>query len=160
VSVLPKLDIALVGPESAERMADLHASWWRDSDWVERPWRAAAWHSVLRMPGCIGLIADRTGRPAGLAAVRMAADEAELLMIAVAPAARRQGVGLSLLSAVIAWAGAAGARRLILEVAEPNAPARALYAGAGFHVVGRRPDYYEFANCFASAVIMARQLPD
>jgi ribosomal-protein-alanine N-acetyltransferase len=151
-------DIAPVDTAWADRLAELQAGWWRGSAWVERPWKGEAWRSVLAMPGCFALVAACDGRETGFVAARVAADEAELLMIGVDPAARCRGVGRSLLAAAMAAACGAGAARMVLEVAEPNAPALALYRAAGFEVVGRRTDYYEFPNCSAAAAIMARRL--
>jgi ribosomal-protein-alanine N-acetyltransferase len=66
----------------------------------------------------------------------------ELDSIAVHPGLRRQGAGVFLLRAVLTWAAAQGARRLILEVRASNAPALALYHRLGLRVEGRRPRYY------------------
>ena len=57
-------------------------------------------------------------------------DEAELLLIAVAPAARRRGVGAALLRAVIAEARGHGVTKLHLEVRAGNTAIQ-LYAAAG-----------------------------
>ena len=73
----------------------------------------------------------------------MAADEAELLKIAVASVHRRRGIGRAILTDVFTGAVRAGARRLFLEVREHNDAARALYADAGFTETGRRPGYYD-----------------
>ena len=73
---------------------------------------------------------------------RTAAGESELLTIAVRPAARRGGTGTALLAAYEREARNRGAETLFLEVAEDNAPARALYARAGWSEVGRRRAYY------------------
>lgn len=69
---------------------------------------------------------------------RRVADEAELLIVAVLPKARRHGLARALMRDLIAWAPA----RLFLEVAEDNIAAQALYAAMSFTAVGRRPDYY------------------
>jgi ribosomal-protein-alanine N-acetyltransferase len=91
--------------------------------------------------------------------VRLAADEAEILTLAVAPEARRRGRARALLKAAQAHAAAGGARRLVLEVAEDNAPARALYAAAGFGPVGRRRGYYDrAAGAAADALVLAKDL--
>ena len=64
------------------------------------------------------------------------------LTIAVPPGQRRHGIGRALLDATTAWAIAAGARRLVLEVAAENDVALELYERAGFRRCGRRPGYY------------------
>ena len=148
------------GTECAELLACLQTGWSSESAWIDRPWDVAAWHGVLAMPGSFALLATRGDTPLGLAAARTAANEAELLLIAVAPQARRGGVGGALLAAVAARGRAGGADRLFLEVAEGNAPALGLYETAGFVTVGRRTDYYEFGNCRAAALVMARRLAD
>ena len=71
-----------------------------------------------------------------------AADEAELLTLAVEPSARRQGLGRALVDEFDAVARLRGAARGFLEVASDNAAAQALYAGAGWERTGRRRDYY------------------
>lgn len=61
---------------------------------------------------------------------------AMLLSMWVAPAARGRGVGDALVAAVVAWARGAGYARLVLDVADENAPAIALYARHGFEPTG------------------------
>lgn len=68
--------------------------------------------------------------------------EADLLRIAVAPAARRTGLGRALLAASEAHLRAEGIQTLHLEVRVSNAGARGLYEGEGWREVGRRPGYY------------------
>ncbi len=81
----------------------------------------------------------------------IADDTVDLHVIAVAPDARRRGLGAVLLAQVVA---AAGARRVVLEVRASNAPAQALYLRAGFVVDGRRPRYYPDGE---DAVLMSRE---
>jgi ribosomal-protein-alanine N-acetyltransferase len=73
---------------------------------------------------------------------RLAADEAEVLTIAVVPTAQRRGLGSQLLVKAAGHVHACGARTMFLEVSESNEPARALYRRFGFSTVGRRPSYY------------------
>ena len=73
---------------------------------------------------------------------RAAAGEAEVLTLAVRPAARRAGAGFALMRALGAEAGRRGAQELFLEVSERNAPARALYGACGAVEAGRRRRYY------------------
>lgn len=72
----------------------------------------------------------------------VAAEEAELLRIAVDPARRGQGLGRALLQACEADLAAMGARDLHLEVRVSNAAARALYAADGWRESGLRKAYY------------------
>ena len=86
--------------------------------------------------------APREGEPAaGFVLSRGAADEEELLLIAVDPRRRGRGVGGILLERFIAAASARGAERLFLEMREGN-PAESLYRRHGFANVGRRRAYY------------------
>ncbi len=68
--------------------------------------------------------------------------EAHLLRVAVDPSQQRRGVGRDLLDAIVRRADAAGATRVLLEVAATNRSARRLYDAAGFIEIGRRAGYY------------------
>ncbi|GII54858.1 acetyltransferase [Planotetraspora thailandica] len=57
--------------------------------------------------------------------------------MAVLPAARRRGLGGSVLRTMLAWGGEQGASHAYLVVTERNAGARALYESEGFGVVAR-----------------------
>lgn len=122
------------GPGDAALLAMIHAACFPPRE----AWDAEAIAALLGTPGTAAL---RVGAD-GMAMLRVAADEAEILTLAVRPEARRRGVGRALLAAAMEAAAAAGARRMLLEVAEGNAAARALYAAAGFVQAGRRARYY------------------
>ena len=98
-------------------------------------------------PDTVCLIASAVdgvgGSPSGFLIARRAADEAELLTLAVAPCCRRAGLGKALLISAMAMLRAAGATRLFLEVEEGNAAALGLYRSLGAKPVGRRAGYYE-----------------
>jgi [ribosomal protein S18]-alanine N-acetyltransferase len=114
-------------------------------------WDEAAFTGLLGQPGIFGLL-DRRG---GLVLARVALDEAEILTLAVAPAARRQGLGRALLAAALARARARGVTAMFLEVAAGNMAARTLYAAAGFERVGLRRGYYPDG---ADALVLRRAL--
>ncbi|WP_300717505.1 ribosomal protein S18-alanine N-acetyltransferase [uncultured Desulfovibrio sp.] len=78
----------------------------------------------------------------GYIALYRAADELEVLNLAVLPAARRQGMGERLLRAALQEARKTGSNKALLEVRTGNAPAIALYEKCGFVRAGRRPRYY------------------
>lgn len=120
---------------------------------LPRPWTAAEFAELRRMPGLVEVLeAD------GIAIGRVAADEAELLTIAVLPAARRAGLGRALLSAFHDRARARGAATAFLEVADTNVAARALYVRAGYQEVGLRHGYYTEVHPPVDAVVMSRGL--
>jgi [ribosomal protein S18]-alanine N-acetyltransferase len=79
---------------------------------------------------------------AGYVVAYDAADEGEILNLAVAPGGRRRGLGRALVEEILSELSERGARNIYLEVRESNAAARALYATHGFREVGRRPGYY------------------
>ena len=86
----------------------------------------------------------QTGRKIiGFAVSRMAADEAELLSIAIDAAQRGRGLSRNLLLTHLGHLAGRGVRKVFLEVEENNQPARRLYEWAGFEVVGRRERYYQ-----------------
>lgn len=105
---------------------------------VGERWGADAMALQLGLPGAFGLMAG----PDGFVLARVAADEAEILTLAVVPGQRRRGLASSLLRAALAQATAAGAIAMLLEVAVDNQAALALYARLGFVEVGRRRNYY------------------
>lgn len=120
-------------------MAAIHASCFA------RSWDASSMVQFLGAPGCLCLLASRGDgeSPQGLLIARRAADEAELLTLAVIPACRRFGLARALLGAAVTALRAAGAKQMFLEVDEANAPARNLYRSLGAVAVGRRAGYYE-----------------
>ena len=75
--------------------------------------------------------------------MRNAADESEILNLAVEPESRRQGIASVLLAAALAASRAAGAKSVYLEVRESNAGAIAFYGRNGFEPTGRRAHYYQ-----------------
>jgi ribosomal-protein-alanine N-acetyltransferase len=131
-----------------EALARLHAACFT----VPRPWSAQEFAALLADRGVI-LVTES----AGFALGRVAADEAEVLTIAVDPAARRSGVGARLLGALLTEAATRGATEAFLEVAADNAAALALYRGAGFAEAGRRRGYYRGPSGAATDALILRR---
>jgi ribosomal-protein-alanine N-acetyltransferase len=140
------------GAEAAALCAALHAGGIGSAG---PAWDEAAFAALLAQPGRRALVASEGGEPVGLLLLGLAADEAEILALAVLPAARRRGIGRALVAAACSRAAARGAQRLLLEVAEGNAAARALYGALGFVPVGRRRGYYPGGG---DALVLARPL--
>ncbi|MBX3561090.1 MAG: GNAT family N-acetyltransferase [Sphingomonas sp.] len=105
-------------------------------------WTASQCAGLMSMPGVWLTLAGGEDGMVGFALARIAADEAELLLLAVCRAAQRRSVGRTLLARFEAAARARGAARVHLEVRDGNS-AVILYRNAGFELVGRRPNYYE-----------------
>ncbi len=120
-----------------------------------RPWDAAEFTDFLADPLCFLLVEGDAGFLLG----RVAAGEAELLTIAVAPEARGRGLGRKLLARFIYQARLRAAESAFLEVAEDNAAARHLYRIAGFGESGRRKGYYYAPDGRRTdAMVMVRKL--
>jgi [ribosomal protein S18]-alanine N-acetyltransferase len=92
---------------------------------------------------------------AGFIMSRMAADEAEILSVAIAPSRRGRGLSRPLLDFHLRSLAGRGVRAVLLEVDEQNEPARRLYSRTGFREVGRRQGYYESG---ATALVLRREL--
>lgn len=89
---------------------------------------------------------------------RIAADEAEILSVAVAPRRRGEGIGRSLINAQCDMLSVNRIRTLFLEVQEDNSPAIALYNRLGFGEVSRRAAYYRKADGSAATAIVMRKV--
>jgi ribosomal-protein-alanine acetyltransferase len=85
---------------------------------------------------------ERIDGYAGLLAPR-GAGEGDIQTIAVAPHARRRGLGRALMLALIGEARNRGAREVFLEVRADNPGAQTLYRALGFEEIGVRPKYYQ-----------------
>jgi ribosomal-protein-alanine N-acetyltransferase len=95
------------------------------------------------------------GALVGFILSRMAADEAEILSVAIAPARRGRGLARPLLDLHLRRLAGLGAQTVFLEVDEHNIPACRLYHRANFHEVGRRQGYYQGG---AAALVLRRDL--
>jgi ribosomal-protein-alanine N-acetyltransferase len=104
-------------------------------------WTPSQCLGMMALPGVWFSMAWLDARAAGFALARTVADEAELLLLAIRPPARRRGVGTALLRSIVADARERGADKMHLEVRANNEAVR-LYRGEGFEKIGERRDYY------------------
>ena len=124
-----------------KRMAELH------NQGFPRGWSAgeiAALDSEAAVTSFVVHCEGAGQQPAcGFVMLRQAADEAEILSIAVDAGNRGEGYGGALMGQAIRHCQSERLARLILEVDAANIPAVALYTRLGFREVGRRAGYYE-----------------
>ena len=143
-----KADV-LTHPCDTAALATLHAAAFDDAwsaDWIAR---------LMAQPGTFAISAE-----GGFILLRSAGGEAEVLTLAVAPAARRRGIASALIVMAAKYAQEQGARRLFLEVSDANEPAKSLYTCAGFKEVGRRKAYYRRdSGCCEDALVLAVEFP-
>lgn len=104
-------------------------------------WTLAQCAGLLPLPGVWLTLARENDEVVGFSLARLAADEAELLLLAVKTARQGSGTGRILLENFEDESVMRGAVRLHLEVREGNHALR-LYERAGFNLAGRRRDYY------------------
>lgn len=149
----PRLRAAV--PGDLDRLAELEQLCFPD------PWPVHLVGQELRNPSTLVLVAlaEAEGQPpapvAGYASFRQGGGEAELLRLAVDPAARRRGLARALIDAGLARLRPAGVERCFLEVRPDNHPAIDCYLAMGFRYAGRRAGYYRDGT---DALVYARAL--
>jgi [ribosomal protein S18]-alanine N-acetyltransferase len=139
-------------PADARAFASLHA------ESFHQAWSDGEFDRLLRAPN---VVAHRLalGRDCiGFILSRMAADEAEILSVAVARSHRGEGMGRSLVEVNLRRLAGFGVQQVFLEVAANNLSARRMYQRTGFREVGRRKGYYA-GNNGSEALILRRKLP-
>jgi [ribosomal protein S18]-alanine N-acetyltransferase len=104
------------------------------------PWSTQDFRDCIAF--ALFLVAEAEDKILGYVVALDAADEGEILNLAVAEDGRRRGLGRALVAAIVGALTERGVRQVYLEVRESNAPARALYSEFGFREVGRRKAYY------------------
>ena len=131
-------------------MAELH----RAEPTGTRAWSETAFCAMLSASNAVSVTCD-----AGFAVGQVIVDEAELFLIMTKPEHRKQGVGHRILATFEQQAFQNAVRRIILEVADTNEAARALYSANGYQQIAVRKNYYTFPNgSHADAIVMEKHL--
>jgi ribosomal-protein-alanine N-acetyltransferase len=147
---------AVVEPASlrdAPRLAELHGASFH------RGWGEGEFEDMLSQRNTLAHRLRLRSKLIGFAISRIAADEAEILSIAIAPGHRGRGLSRQLLLTHLGHLTGRGVRTVFLEVEENNLPARRLYDRAGFAIAGRRERYYrEAGGEQMNALVMRRDL--
>ncbi len=106
-----------------------------------------AW-TTAQLAGALGIadtwaqLGRNDGEAFGFSLTRRILDEAELMLVAVRPAARGKGCGRLLVEGAMETARLRGARTMFLEVRDGNETALRLYESLDFTAAGRRQNYY------------------
>lgn len=136
----PRIHVEEAGMADMDCLADIHEASFAN------PWGADEIAAMVQQPGVTCLvsreIAPKGRHVRGFAILRRAADEAEVLTIAVEPEKRRHGFGRKLLEEAMRRLFREHAKTIFLEVDETNASAIALYRSLGFSTVATRQGYY------------------
>ncbi len=149
----PSIVVEPASLRDASRLAQLHRASFH------RGWGADEFEQILIERNSLAHRLRRGNGTIGFIVSRIAADEAEILSIAVAPQYRGKGYSRDLLRTHLGHLAGYGLKTVFLEVEENNRPARSLYQRAGFRVVGRRERYYKDAGGEQlNAVVMQRDL--
>jgi ribosomal-protein-alanine N-acetyltransferase len=136
----------------APKLAQLHGASFH------RGWGEGEFDQMLAERNTLVHRLRRGRKTIGFAVSRIAADEAEILSIAVDARHRGRGLSRDLLLTHLGHLAGRGVRTVFLEVEENNQPARRLYDRAGFAVTGRRERYYRQDSQQLNALIMRRDL--
>ena len=102
-----------------------------------------------------GVLMEEDGALVGYGGVSVAADEAEIELVAVSEMYRCCGRGKAIVEDLLSIAREKGAKRVFLEVRVSNAPALALYLKCGFTGLYARSRYYPGGE---DALVMTKEL--
>jgi [ribosomal protein S18]-alanine N-acetyltransferase len=108
-----------------------------------------------RSPGVLFLVAEEGGEIWGYLLASVRGRKAELVSVAVHPAARGKGIASALLRRALRKFPAGGLDRFNLMVRLDNLAAQSLYAKFGFTRIRRVREYYEDGS---DGLLMTRQL--
>ena len=126
-----------VRPEDLERIESL------EQQCFSVPWTKSQLVSQLPDEMHVFLAAEEDGVVLGYVGMMTVLDEGSISNVAVAPEARRRGVGTLLIEELMRRAEERQLSFVTLEVREHNEPAIGLYAARGFVPVGLRKNYYD-----------------
>jgi [ribosomal protein S18]-alanine N-acetyltransferase len=134
-------DIRLATPADATGIADM------SRDCIEHglpwSWTAARVLQAIHDPLTNVAVHARRGQLQGFGIMQYGDDDAHLLLLAVSPVARHQGLGRGLTAWLEHTARTAGVRRIRLEARADNLHALAFYEKQGYVRVGTASGYYE-----------------
>jgi ribosomal-protein-alanine N-acetyltransferase len=117
------------------------------------PWSENSIASELGNKLALWLVAEHEGQILGYVGSQTVLGETDMMNIATHPDFRRRGCASALIDALEEFLSSKGVDSIFLEVRVSNTPARALYEGKGFSVVGTRKNYYRFPTEDAAVML-------
>jgi ribosomal-protein-alanine N-acetyltransferase len=123
-----------------EQLVALERELFPDDAWTAPTW----WAELAARPRRDYVVEEGPeGAIDGYAGVDLGGEVADVMTMAVAPAAQRRGLGRRLLDELVARAEGDHAAYLVLEVRDDNLAARKLYETRGFELLNTRRRYYQ-----------------
>ncbi len=144
------MEIRQMLQQDIEQLAALEALCFAD------PWSVSAFSYELENPISLWLVCVKGDQVLGYIGSQTVLPEADIMNVAVLPAYRKQGIGESLIAALISMLQNRGVSQISLEVRVSNAAAISLYEKLGFLRVGRRQGYYRHPK--EDALILRKEL--
>ena len=130
-----------------------------ERDIYEFPWTRGNFRDSLSAGySCLELREEGGAALLGYAVMMFGPEEAHLLNLSILPPVQRRHYGEQLLAVLVGLARSRGARRMFLEVRPSNHAAQRLYQRAGFHLVGRRRNYYPSRGGREDALLLNLEL--
>lgn len=123
--------------------ADVEAVCRIERECFSMPWSAADFLEMIEADYAHYYVAQEAGQIVGCCGIRNLAGEGEITNVAVAPGARRRGIGRKMMEYMLREAPAHKIGACTLEVRISNIPAIRLYESLGFQGEGVRPRFYE-----------------
>lgn len=130
--------IVVLKAGDAARMAHLHAAAFT----LTEAWSAQSFVDLITQNTSLAFGIEGDLALDALILIQKAAPQAEILTLATAPTARRQGLATRLLTGTLQVLNQHGVTEVLLEVAADNVAACEFYARNQFVENGRRPNYY------------------
>lgn len=138
------------------RMEDAAAAAELERQCFSDPWSEKSVLDTVNLPNTICIAAEKAGRMIGYLLAYEAADEAEIVRVAVEKEARRQGAGSLLMLKLENVCEDRKINKILLDVRESNEVARSFYKGKGFAEDGIRQSFYDAPK--EDAILMSRIL--
>lgn len=130
------INLRVLLPEHAAEMSQIHAQCFNPS------WPRSDFIDHIKRPSDLTLGCFEGQVLCGYIILRLAADQAEILTLAIQPDSRRKGHGGQLISQAEILAKQDGIEIIFLDVAEDNRSAIKLYSRHHYQYYAKRPGYY------------------